>query len=174
MRGSGAKGGLRIGAGLVAIAMGIGLGTGEARAQATPEDVAYSFLYVGLPVVDSAVFVSGITAALIGTVNIADGRGSRSWRIANYALGGLNAASTLGYVVSMGSVRGVWPYLLWPMLAHAGLATANFVIGYKVGRERAQLTADPRRSVRLSLTPMLSPGRPQDLMIGISATLISY
>jgi hypothetical protein len=156
------------------IGLGIGLGTGEARAQATPEDAAFSFLYVGLPIVDGAVFMGGITAALAGTVNIADGRSSRGWRTANYALGGLNAASTLGYVISMGSVRGAWPYLLWPMLAHAGLATANFVIGYKVGFERARLAAAPRRSVRLSLTPLLIPGRPQELMIGVGATLVSY
>lgn len=156
------------------IAMGIGPGAGVARAQATDEDVAYSFLYVGLPVVDSAVFVGGISAALIGTVNVSDGRGSHGWRVANYALGGLNAASTVGYMAAMGGVRGVWPYLLWPMLAHAGLATANFVIGYKVGRSRTELAAAPRRSVRLSLTPMLIPGRPRDLMIGLSATLLSY
>ena len=174
MRAPGTKGGLRIGAGILAVGMGIGMGTGEARAQATDEDKVFSFLYVGLPIVDSAVFVGGITAALIGTVNIADGRSSRGWRVANYALGGLNAASTLGYVVSMGSVRGIWPYLLWPMLAHAGLATANFVIGYKVGNGQAQLAADPRRSVRLSLTPLLIPGRPQDLMIGLGVTVVSY
>lgn len=170
MRASGAKGWLRIGAGILAI----GLGTGEARAQAAAEDAVFSSLYVGLPVLDVSVFVGGITSALIGTVNIADGRTSRGWRTANYAMGGLNAASTLGYVISMGSVRGVWPYLIWPMLAHAGLATANFVIGYKVGSERDQIAGNPRRSVRLSLTPLLSPGRPQDLMIGIGATLISY
>lgn len=154
--------------------MGIGLGTGAARAQATPEDAAFSFLYVGLPVVDGAVFVGGISAALAGTVTLADGRSSRGWRTANYALGGLNAASTLGYVISMGTVRGIWPYLLWPMLAHAGLATANFVLGYKVGIVRAQLATAPRPSVRLSLAPLLVPGRPRELTVGVSATLISY
>src|SRR4051812_29608606 len=122
--------------------------SGTAWGQATDEDVAYSALLVGLPVVDGTVYIGGVSAAIFGAVHLADGRHSVGLRTANYTFGALNAASTVSYAIAMGAVRGGWPYLLWPMLAHAGLLSANFVIGYKVGRCKDQPAA------RLALTPL--------------------
>lgn len=102
------------------------------RAQVTAEDVGYSAVAVALPVVDSVVFVGGVTSALLATVHRAEGRPSAAVRTANFVFAGLNAASTVGYIAAMGSVRGAWPYLLWPMLAHAGLSVANGILGAKL------------------------------------------
>ena len=143
-------------------------GSGEAWGQATNEDLAYGALLVALPVLDGTVYLGGLTAAISGGVQLADGRSSAGWRLANYTFGGLNAASTVSYAIAMGAVRGGWPYLLWPMLAHAGLTTANFVIGYKVGRVK-----EPRVA-RLALTPLVSVDSSGSALLGLGAVLTHF
>lgn len=142
-----------------------------ARAQVTAEDVGYSAVAVALPVVDSVVFVGGVTSALLATLQRAEGRPSTALRTANYVFAGLNAASTVGYIAAMGSVRGAWPFLLWPMLAHAGLAVANGVLGAKL---RPQPTmADRRRQrrgdVAVTVSPLMAWSPPHGTTLGLLA-----
>lgn len=142
-----------------------------AQAQSTPEDGVYSLLAVGLPIADGVVFVGGVTSALSGTIQLREGRPSPGWRVANLTFGGLNAASTVGYAVAMGAVRGIWPYLLWPCLAHAGLAVANLVIGYKLTHLAQATAASPPKSSRLQLAPILAIGGRSEAVVGVSAAL---
>lgn len=142
-----------------------------AQAQSTPEDGVYGLLVVGLPVADGVVLVGGVTSALSGTIQLREGRPSPGWRVANLTFGGLNAASTLGYAVAMGAVRGIWPYLLWPCLAHAGLAVANLVIGHKLTRLAQATAASPPKTSRLQLAPILAIGGRSEAVVGVSAAL---
>lgn len=141
-----------------------------AAAQSTPEDAVYGLLAVGLPIVDGTVFVGGVTSALSGGVQLREGRPSPGWRIANLTFGGLNAASTLGYAVAMGAVRGSWPYLLWPALAHAGLTIANLVIGYKLGRLAQATAVNPSPLTRLQLAPILGIDERARTIVGMGAS----
>jgi|SRR5579883_2848633 len=95
-----------------------------------PAEGAFSFLLVGMPILDGTIFIGGVTAAAGATAAINEGRPSAGWRKMSYAFGGLNAASTAAYVIAMG-VTGLWPYLLWPCLAHAGLSISDFVLGWQ-------------------------------------------
>ncbi len=141
-----------------------------AQAQSTPEDAVYGLLAVGLPVADGVVFVGGVTSALSGTIALREGRESPGWRVANLSFAGLNAGSTLGYAVAMSAVRGIWPYLLWPFLAHTGLSIANLVIGIKLGR----LPKSPpplAGRLHLQLTPVLQAAPNAPFTVGATATL---
>lgn len=142
-----------------------------AQAQSTPEDGVYGLLAVGLPIADGVVFVGGVTSALSGTIALREGRASPGWRVANLTFGGLNAASTVGYAVAMGAVRGIWPYLLWPCLAHAGLGVANLVIGYKLTRLAQATAASAAKTSQLQLSPILAIGGRTEAVVGLSATL---
>lgn len=142
-----------------------------AAAQSTPEDAVFGLLAVGLPIVDGTVFVGGVTSAISGGVQLREGRPSPGWRMATLTFGGLNAASTLGYVVAMGAVRGTWPYLLWPCLAHAGLTVANLVIGYKLGRLAQATAITPAPITRLQLAPIIGLDDRARAVLGLSASL---
>ncbi len=154
-------------------------GSSPAHAQESPEDIPYSALLVGLPILDGAVFIGGLTAALSAEVQLADERPSLGWQRANLVFAGLNAASSVGYITAMASVRGSWPYLLWPLLAHAGLSVANGVQGYRLRRAAA---AGERRSVAqrspprsdpgaVQLSPLLAWSQREGTVVGLSAQL---
>lgn len=146
----------------------------SAAAQSTPEDGVFGLLAVGLPIADGTVFIGGVTSALSGTIQLREGRPSPGWRVANLTFGGLNAASTLGYAVAMGAVRGIWPYLLWPCLAHAGLTIANLVIGYKLGHLAHSAASSPPPATRLQLAPVVGIDARAQPVVGLSASLILH
>ena len=131
----------------VALAIALG-GAAPARAQ----EAGITMLYVGLPIMDSVIFVGGVTAGLAGSVALVDGRPSPGWKSANFAFGALNCVSVLGYGITMGVIPDIWPFLLWPLIAHAGLAIGNFIIGNK-------LTNLSPRTARLALVPMVGVDR---------------
>jgi hypothetical protein len=151
------------------------LGSNQASAQeyGSP-DVGGAFLFVGLPVIDGAIFMGGVAAAVSGTIRITDGVRSAGTRSVNFGFGAANAVSSVAYIITMAVEPDLWPYLLWPLLAHAGLATANFIIGYSVGSRGSGATAQNRQPVRLAVTPLFSVAPQGGTMGGLSLTLVHF
>jgi hypothetical protein len=106
----------------------------------------FSFVLVGLPILDGVIFMGGVAAATGATAALHDHRPSLGWKKLGYAFGSLNAVSTVGYAVAMG-ITGMWPFLIWPCLAHAGLSIADFSLAY-------QNRAPDERSARIAFVPL--------------------